>query len=124
MNLIQHIQHIPHGIESIRQWLGDGGDVVPMETAEKRAAICVTCTANVQGFAVTERVAEAIRRHLEVKHALKLQTSQEDKLGTCGICSCALRLLINVPIDRVRSQMTEAEIGQTPRHCWKINETP
>ena len=75
---------------------------------------------NVESNFITESVALAIRRHLEVKNKVGLRVLGEKSLGTCDVCHCVLRLLVHEPQENVKRQMTPDEIKKTPKHCWKL----
>lgn len=124
MNLMRRIRHIPHGADSIREWLGCNPVAEKPEVSEARAKICADCNRNVDSWFLTETIANAIKRHLEVKNALKLKTSYDDQLGTCAVCTCELKLLVHEPLALVQSQLTEEEMSQYPSHCWKLREHP
>lgn len=120
MNLIDQAKAIPHGIQSIKEWLGSGGIAVDPETSQARADICLTCDENKESNFITESVALAIRRHLEVKNKVGLRVLGEKSLGTCGVCNCVLRLLVHEPQENVKRQMSKEEVEATPKHCWKL----
>lgn len=127
MNLWQQAQHIPHGIEVISGWLGSGGIVVPNEEAQARADICngnnptgKKCVNNVEGMAVVEGVALAIKKYLAVKNALNLRVNGERQLGSCKSCGCVLRLQVHEPQDKIRKELSEEEKTTLPEFCWKL----
>lgn len=119
MNVLDRAKQITHGVQSVTEWLGSGGQVVDYETAQSRAIVCLECPKNVGGWAVTNFVAMAIKRHLQVKNKLNLKVQGERKLKTCSACGCVLRLLVWEPQDRVRNQITEEELKRLPEECWK-----
>ena len=119
-NLLEQAKSIPHGIQSIREWLGAGGVAVDNATAQERADICIKCDKNVHGNPITTAAALAVRRHLEIKNKIGLRVNGEKSLGQCDVCHCVLRLLIHEPQENVKSQMTADEISNTPKHCWKL----
>jgi len=120
MNLWDRAKQIKHGIEVISEWLGDGGQVVDQETAQKRANICLKCPLNVPTVVVVDAVARAIKKHLSVKNELALRVEGEKSLHTCQACGCVLRLLVWEPQSRVKVNMTPEETEKTPSHCWKL----
>lgn len=120
MNLFDRSKQIAHGAESIAEWLGSGGVVVDRDTAQARADVCLKCPMNEPRIIVTDLIAKAIRRHLEVKNKLELRVQGEKQLHTCAACGCVLRLLIWEEQSRIKSQMTPEETEKTPTHCWKL----
>ena len=120
--LFDAVSSIPRGVETIREWLGEGGIPVDPATAQRRANICLECPKNVPPNIVTQSVALAIRRHLEVKNKLGMRVDGEKRLGKCDVCQCMLRLKIHVPIGIVRRQMPPGEFDAYPAPCWQTEE--
>lgn len=116
----EQVRSIPHGLQSITDWLGEGGHVVGRWEAQRRADICNQCELNNRGFALSGPVAAAVKRHLEVKNHIGLRVLGEKSLGVCEACKCQLKLLVHEPIERVKGQMTDDEREQLPNHCWKL----
>lgn len=127
MNIANQIKHIPNGIETLREWLGEGGVPVDRETAQLRTDTCVACPMNSNGFSITAPVAKAIKRVVEIRNSAKLRTDGIKKLGTCSVCTCHLGTKIFVPIHIVKSQITQDESVQFEKanpNCWQITEQP
>lgn len=127
MNLLERAKQIAHGVEVIKEWLGDGGQVVSQSEAQERADICraggpngTPCPNNFQGFSFATPVALAIKRHLEVKNKLALRVEGEKSLHTCSECGCCIRLLIWQPQSQVQAELTDEEKETLPAHCWKL----
>ena len=99
---------------------------MPSELAEKRAAICAGCPSNEQGDLLsffTKPLSEAIRRAYNLRAEYKLRTSQDDKLGVCGICSCPLKLMLHVPLEMKLKHLPDDVRAGLPPHCWVIKES-
>lgn len=122
MNLLDQVKSWPGGIESISEWIGAGGVVVDISEAQSRADVCKGCQKN-ESAVVSETVALAVKRHLEIKNKLNLRVQGERQLKTCSVCGCANRLQIWMPMPLVQSQLTEEEKQQLAIPCWKrINQ--
>lgn len=123
--LIDRVSSIDRGAEVISDWLGEGGIPVDQQLAQSRADICLKCQHNRQGPALIEAVAYAIRKHIEVKNHLNMRVDGEKSLHECGVCLCALRLKVWVPISLIKRQMLDREeqkfIEANPQ-CWQANE--
>lgn len=97
-----------------------GGEMVPQEEAERRAAICVGCPKNVpiSGMCASCKVAEVgswIYRIIRGAH-----TSQDHSLMSCGICGCDTRLAVWSPLSVQRDDRFTADDFLTAnRNCWK-----
>ena len=71
------------------EWIKDGAPTVAPELANARAEVCVACPLNGKGgweAYFTVPVSNAIRRELERKRTMKLETRLDDKLGVCQAC--------------------------------------
>lgn len=128
LNLIDSIKHIPDGKEAIMDWVGDGGQVVPVAVAQARADVCngqnetgKPCPNNQRGLSLTLSVALAVKKYLAIKNGLGLKVRGEKSLGHCMACGgCVLRLLVWEPADKVHKQMDEDEFDKVPGYCWKL----
>lgn len=117
-------------------WLGDGGDPCPKEEAEARASVCATyqsspdakpgCKWNEKGDWTryfTLPVSNAIKRELERKHHMKLETAHDDKLHICTLCSCPLSLKMWTPMPYIQAHMPQAvkdDLRQNAPWCWIV----
>jgi len=122
MNLLYRASQLAHGFEVLKEWLGEGGQVVDQDTAQHRANICLKCPHNITGFPVASVVAKAIKLHLSVKNKVGLRVDGEKQLHTCDLCGCVLRLLIWEGQSRVSGHLTELEKTKSPSYCWKLEK--
>lgn len=127
MNLWDQVAKIPEGLKHLKEWIGDGGQVVDPEIAQARANICNgntptghRCENNDLSASIAAPVAEAVKRGLEIKNGLDLRVQGEKALGTCSACGCSLRLIVWEEPDRIRLQTDEAESANLPAFCWKL----
>lgn len=116
------------GIGTIVDWLGDGGEAVPAELANARAATCASCKWNDQGDWTrffTAPVSEGIRRHLGIRKDMGLGTPHDDRLSICEICACPMKLKVHVPISYIRAkepQSVREDLAQNAPWCWMNHE--
>lgn len=92
---------------------------VPQEEAEKRAEICVTCDFNMNIAGSCGACADRLARALAIIGSRR--TRLDDKLGACGICSCALRVAVHVPLEAQHAGLSQ-ELKEDFRrvdYCWK-----
>ena len=105
----------------LRAWLGAGGAPVEQKTAEIRSFICEYCPENVAPewweFA-KQPVAEVIRVWIQAKSELRLHVQNEDKLGMCKKCGCAISLKVFTPIDHILNHTTQEQLEDYPHACW------
>lgn len=120
--LFERVKSIPRGVEVIKDWLSEDGIPVSQELAQERASVCLKCPNNVRGSALTAVVAEAVRRHVEVKNHLGLRVTGEKNLGECSVCLCQLRLKIWVPMPIIRRHMIAGEWEKFPTPCFQRDE--
>lgn len=120
MNLMEQARQIISGIEIIQQWLGSGASTVPPEVAQSRANCCISCPLNIKGGIVSEPVALAIKRQVEVKNQLNLKVENEENLGRCQACFCESRLKIWIPLKNIEPE--ESERSSFDPKCWLLNE--
>jgi len=109
------------GAETLVEWLGEGGVPVEKSLAEKRAAVCAACPHNnMEDFSrwFTNPVSQAIRFQIQRKQDMKLETASDEKLGTCAICSCPLKLKAWTPLHNINNNMPADIKAALPAHCW------
>lgn len=90
-----------------------------------RAAVCVECPLNGKGgweSYFTVPVSNAIRRELERKRTMKLETQFDDRVGVCEACSCPLQLKIWLPIENILSKVQPAQFDALAPGCWIRSE--
>lgn len=108
--------------EALTNWLGDGGTPVPHELAEKRAAICVSCPLNVAPDwlekNLKEPIAQAIIKTLEIKNAMKIETSHDDKLAICSACGCVGKLHVHSPLLHILQHTQMQTMARFEPNCW------
>lgn len=119
---IDRVKSIPRGVETISEWLHDGTGPVDISTAQRRADVCLKCPHNKSGGVLSNVVASAVKRHLEVKSKLGLRVLGEKSLHECEICRCQNRLKIWVPIETLSRHSSPDD--NFPSHCWQITEKP
>lgn len=118
-----NIKRVAAGIGVLYDWLGSGATPVSKDEAERRAAICVSCPKNDGGdwkAYFTESIAEKIRQQLSIKHDLKLETSQDDKLTVCSGCDCPLHLKVWTPMQHVLAHTSDEIKQRLDPRCWVL----
>lgn len=131
----QRIGQLASGAQILSDWIGEGAQPVPIETAQARADVCTgrltghPCPFNRSGFKPVEGAAERIRLHLERKNELDLRVEGEENLHTCDICWCHLPLKVHVPISSILAGTPDnmlLKFQQAYPACWIVteNQTP
>ncbi len=124
-SLVASLKSIPFGAKTLLDWVGDGGRPVDQFLANARAKTCVECPENKNaGFfqRILASVANAIKEQTEIKTALDLKVDNEDKLQTCAVCQCHLRLKVWVPMKHILKSTDERMLSQFPKNCWVLTE--
>lgn len=107
-------------LKMLTKWALDGAKLEDQEEAERRAAICAGCPYNVTlSFgcgACMSTVLAAIKGLLG-----KRATTQDKKLGACGICSCSLKASVWFPASTQFNSLDEDTKDQFRKveFCWK-----
>lgn len=111
------------GIKTLNEWIQSDEPPVAQELAESRAATCASCEHNAPGGFedwFTRPAAGAIKKQIELLAHRKLKTSQDEKLHTCRLCLCPLRLKVFTPMQYIKAHMAEGllqDLQKVP-HCW------
>ena len=122
MSFFDRAKQMVNGAVIWSEWLGPNKYPVDYETAQSRALTCLECPKHVKGNAVTESVAVAIKRQMELKKHLNLRVQGEKRLMTCGACQCPLRLKIWEQLSRVLPAPNEWD--KYWEKCWLKTEKP
>ena len=123
MNLLERIRGDVEGAKLLSDWLGEGGIPVGLVKSQSRANICETCPHNVEAKwwdRVKHKIADTIKAQLELKHHMELSVSNENKLGMCSCCGCAIPLKVHTPIEHIKDH-TPVEV-KYPHWCWITQE--
>jgi hypothetical protein len=112
------LKRAAQGTAVVIDWLASGGAAVAQELANKRASVCVTCPKNVAGAWYTTAPAELIKKTLEARQDLKLETPHDATLKSCDVCRCLMRLKVWCPLEFILSKTKPEVFSEFPGHCW------
>lgn len=112
------IKRAAQGTTVVLDWLMSGGQPVEQALAEKRAQTCVQCPKNVAGQWFTTAPAELIRTTLSARSDLKLQTPFDEKLQSCDVCKCLMRLKVWTPLQFILEKTKPDIMAEFPSNCW------
>ncbi len=112
------IKRAAQGTGVIIDWLTSGGTPVEQMEANRRAEICVNCPKNVPGSWYTVAPAEIIRSTLSARSDLKLATPFDDKLQSCEVCKCLMRLKVFTPLHFIKDRTPADIMAEFPDLCW------
>ncbi len=102
-------------------WLGDGGQPVPLATAQQRTNICLQCPQNTNQplwESLTQPIANQLRRQIQLKAQMQLAVQGEDGLHSCKACDCVLSLKVWAPLRRVKETTPLEKLQQQGPRCW------
>lgn len=114
------IKRAAQGTAVVLDWLSSGGAPVAQEVANRRAAICAGCPKNVPGSWYTVAPAELIKSTLEARKDLKLATLYDDKLKSCDVCRCLMRLKVWTPLEHILKGTKPEIMAEFPAQCWIV----
>lgn len=124
---VSGIRKLWAGLKTTGDWIDSGQPPVPIDQAEKRAAVCAACPVNGKGEFTewfTVPASNAIKRQLEKLTARGLSTTKDDSLQVCKACLCPLKLKVHTPIQFVQQHLTNEVIAALKggNNCWIISE--
>lgn len=131
MNLLDIANQYKDGVETLKDWLGSGGEVVSHDEAERRSLVCLTCPQNLsprwwERF-LTDPIAIAIRKQLEIKNHAQLRVINEEDMHVCRACGCCIPAKLWTPIEHIKAHTSMETLSKAPAHCWwrrAIMESP
>lgn len=127
MNVIEEIKNDISGAAALADWLGDSGEPVSRMVAEFRSHRCVfgdegsPCPKNTAPNwwdKVKHKIADWIRKELELKAQMSLEVSHEQDLHMCKACGCCLRLKVWTPRVHLAKHTTQKQLAEMPNYCW------
>lgn len=122
------IKTAAQGMAVVLDWFQAGGDPEPQELGERRAEICVNCVKNVKGAWYTVAPAELLAATIKGWQALKgstfnFETKQGDKLKSCDVCKCLMRVKCFVPLKHILEKTKPEIMAAFPKNCWIVQES-
>ena len=128
-SVVEQLDKLARGAASLLDWwVKEQGTPVPAEQSATRAFICTECPKNNQedlGNWFTKQASEWIRKKLEARKDLKLETPHDEKLGVCEACSCPLKLAVHQPLDIKLRHLSPESKAALWSACWvRVEEQP
>jgi hypothetical protein len=128
MKALNEIKQTAVGAAVLADWLGDGLHLVAQEKADRRALSCLTGNDGAgcphlshPGWwdSAKGSVASAIKKQLEAKAGLKLETDLDRNVPRmCSVCGCCAPLKAWAPIKHIAAHTPEDLVKKFPPHCW------
>ena len=104
---------------AMKKWKALDGKLVSQHTADKRAAICVSCPKGLNvpivGCFGCQNVLPKV---LEMTKGAS--TKYDAQLNGCAVCGCAIKALVHLPLS-IKSHTNET-ISYYPEGCWQRDE--
>jgi hypothetical protein len=89
----------------------NGGELVPKEEAERRAAICRTCPLNKPA-----RLCPCFAAYKAIEFCVPPDRKPEG-ISVCMACGCSLQAKVNAPIEVIHASLPEDIV--LPSWCWQ-----
>lgn len=112
------LKRAAQGTKVVADWFQSGGMPVAPELASKRAAVCAGCKLNVPGAWYTEAPGQIIKFILEARKDLNLQTPDDEKLRSCDVCKCLMRVKVHTPLEHIVNNTKPEILKEFPEWCW------
>ena len=125
--LSRSAERVAAGARVLVEWLGEGARPVPIDVAQARANVCLTCPENKPGhrwLKLTADTVRAIAEQMQAKDALKLRVEGEGRLHACAVCLCPLPLKVHVPLGTILAHTSLSTLNAFPAWCWVTKERP
>ncbi len=129
MSMLNEIQQSVTGAAVLRDWFGDGLHPVSQDQANTRSMACLhgnnglecpnLAGANWLEQQIKNPIADAIKKQLETKNALKLETPMDKHPRLCRPCGCYMALKVWTPIEFIKAHTSEETVAKLPGWCWQ-----
>lgn len=121
------ITEIINAAAVLKDWLGEGGDAVPVEMANRRSETCLHCP-NHRGVHWWEHakqsLAKSIAEQIVIKNQMGVRLEREQDMGICNACGCVLVLKCHVPLKHILAHTDENTMKAFDSKCWIRQEAP
>ena len=115
------VRNLFTGAKVQAQWLGDGGHPVDPQLAVKRAKVCTKCDLNKPSniwLGLDRHAANSLKKLIEIKEGMKLETTQDHKLHSCQACNCVLHFKIWAPLKHILHNLNDSDRRKLWTDCW------
>lgn len=109
------IRDIFRFLSTVESLSANGWKAVPQEEAERRASICAQCPHNTRISCLGCNGVAKLASNLLGKRG----TAYDDRLQSCDICGCVLKLKVHIPMESVDNTGLEY-----PDFCWQSPKAP
>lgn len=130
--VVASVKKTAAGIKVISEWLGSGLRPVDKSLAEKRGSRCIECSQNSDPNwpqKLDAMAAADIKKLVEIKNDMKLETQYDKQLLTCQVCDCFLPLKVWVPIKHISDETSTDTLNKlsavktaSGKGCWVAEE--
>lgn len=126
MKTLDEIKATASGSRILLGWIGSGGVPVSRQKAQGRAFVCefgdgtgcpMNCEAN-WWDRIKDSIASFIKDAIALKSSLGMDLVNENRVHMCRACKCCIRLKVWVPIENIKSGVTEDQMKTFPTFCW------
>jgi hypothetical protein len=105
-------------LSSMAAWKQSGGEIVSVEEATRRSAICAECPRNTGGTCAgcfARRAVMYLMGHGKMEAAIPYKENPHiDKLKSCQLCGCDLKMKTFLPLGVLNNEGIEY-----PKWCWQ-----
>lgn len=118
---LKRVQRLAAGAVAIADFFKSKADAVASAVSAARAGVCAKCPLNESGELeekFTEQVSLKIRAALSSLREMDLTTPLDDKLHTCAVCVCPMKLKVHFPLPIILKHMPSDVLAELPPHCW------
>lgn len=100
-------------LRTIKNLMAQGGGMVPLEEAKRRADICVSCPHNkkVAGCYGCQNIAGKVTELLGGR-----DTGHGDSVKQCAVCGCSIAAKVHFPLEVLKQ--SQAGGYEFPDWCW------
>lgn len=127
--LVAQVKRLGVGIGVGIDWLGDDLIPVPVEIAERRAAVCAKdgdpCPQNGDPNwfeKLTGLAAEEFRKLVALRNEMDLATSRDAQLQTCKACGCDLKSKVWAQLEHILKRTSKEDMAKLDPRCWILRK--
>lgn len=106
------------GISLFLDAFGPTLKTVEKNIAEERSKICAACPENKPGNPLVHMAGSGLKKLLEAKQDMKLETTNDGRLHDCAVCLCNLKVKVHVVLPYIMEKTTPEQMQNFPPTCW------
>lgn len=103
-------------------WLGEGGEPVPLTHSQQRSLVCLKCPKNQPNPIMEKALRPVLAKLLRLQAQMQPEGNVVPGLHICSACDCLLQAKVHVPLKHILATTPLEKLQQESPRCWILCE--